>query len=209
MWQAPPSLPCLLHCSAACSQARPCAASHPCGCPATFGLCSLQERPQYLYHFVLHAALDAVEEQEWHSNAMHLGVVDRFNNLQVGRGSSSVYLWACRGQPLNGHQLQALCHDAAMMGGCRAAVHGLHACHAFTRTTRCFLYSSLPSPCIPRPQVSAFTTAAHVRFLLLHEGRSDDLVKSFFRDVYELYLRVGGSRVLVCQQQGAAEGVGA
>ncbi|KAL4429597.1 hypothetical protein ABPG77_008646 [Micractinium sp. CCAP 211/92] len=79
-----------------------------------------EERPQYLYHFVLHAALDAVEEQEWHSNAMHLGVVDRFNNLQV----------------------------------------------------------------------SAFTTAAHVRFLLLHDGRSDDLVKSFFRDVYELYLRV-------------------
>ena len=43
----------------------------------------LQERPQYLYHFVLHAALDAVEEQEWHSNSMHLGVVDRFNNLQA------------------------------------------------------------------------------------------------------------------------------
>lgn len=42
-----------------------------------------QERPQYLYHFVLHAALDAVEEQEWRTTAMHLGVVDRFNNLQV------------------------------------------------------------------------------------------------------------------------------
>jgi hypothetical protein len=38
--------------------------------------------------------------------------------------------------------------------------------------------------------VSAFTTAAHVKFLLLHDGRSDDLVKSFFRDVYEMYLRV-------------------
>ena len=45
---------------------------------------ALQERPQYLYHFVLHAALDAVEEQEWHTNSMHLGVVDRFNQLQVG-----------------------------------------------------------------------------------------------------------------------------
>ncbi len=44
-----------------------------------------QERPQYLYHFVLHAALDAVEEQEWRTTAMHLGVVDRFNNLQVWR----------------------------------------------------------------------------------------------------------------------------
>lgn len=29
--------------------------------------------------------------------------------------------------------------------------------------------------------------------MLLHDGRSDDLVKSFFRDVYELYLRVRGS----------------
>ena len=38
--------------------------------------------------------------------------------------------------------------------------------------------------------MSAFTTAGHVRFLLLHDGRSDDLVRSFFRDVYELYLRV-------------------
>lgn len=81
---------------------------------------ALQERPQYLYHFVLHAALDAVEEAEWHSTSMHLGVVDRFNSLQV----------------------------------------------------------------------SAFTTATRIKFLLLHEGRSDDLVKSFFRDVYELYLRV-------------------
>ena len=42
-----------------------------------------QERPQYLHHFVLHAALDAVEEQEWASSGMHLGVVDRFNALQV------------------------------------------------------------------------------------------------------------------------------
>jgi hypothetical protein len=80
----------------------------------------VQERPQYLYHFVMHAALDAVEEQEWNTNAMHLGVVDRFNNYQV----------------------------------------------------------------------SAFTTAAHIKFLLLHDGRSDEIVKNFFRDVYELYLRV-------------------
>ena len=32
---------------------------------------------------MLHAALDAVEEQLWTTSAMHLGVVDRFNNLQV------------------------------------------------------------------------------------------------------------------------------
>ncbi|KAK9833304.1 hypothetical protein WJX81_004791 [Elliptochloris bilobata] len=77
-------------------------------------------RAQYLHQFVLHAALDAVEEQQWQTSAMHLGVVDKFNNLQV----------------------------------------------------------------------SAFVTAAQVTFLLLHDGRNDDSVKLFFRDVYEVYLRV-------------------
>lgn len=43
----------------------------------------MQERAQYLHQFVLHAALDAVEEQLWSTGAMHLGVVDRFNNLQA------------------------------------------------------------------------------------------------------------------------------
>jgi len=33
--------------------------------------------------FVLHAALDAVEEQQWSTTNMHLGVVDKFHNLQV------------------------------------------------------------------------------------------------------------------------------
>ena len=33
--------------------------------------------------FVLHAALDAVDEQQWSTTNMHLGVVDKFHNLQV------------------------------------------------------------------------------------------------------------------------------
>ena len=44
----------------------------------------LQDRAQYLHQFVLHAALDAVDEQVWVTSSMHLGVVDKFNNLQVG-----------------------------------------------------------------------------------------------------------------------------
>jgi len=40
---------------------------------------------------VLHAALDAVEDQEWATTGMHLGVVDRFNNLQV-----SAFTTGCR-----------------------------------------------------------------------------------------------------------------
>lgn len=39
-------------------------------------------------------------------------------------------------------------------------------------------------------QVSAYVTAAQVKFLLLHDGRSEESVRSFFRDVYEVYLRV-------------------
>lgn len=139
---------------------------------------NLQERPQYLYHFVLHAALDAVEEQEWHSNAMHLGVVDRFNNLQVCPAGECLQHDRC---PAGSRKHSAMMHRWRRLFFSR----GLQLPSA------CAVSSPPVSP-FPGPQVSAFTTAAHVRFLLLHDGRSDDLVKSFFRDVYELYLRVGG-----------------
>ena len=39
--------------------------------------------------------------------------------------------------------------------------------------------------------MSAYVTAAHIKFLLLHDGRGEDAVKSFFREVYDAYLRVG------------------
>ena len=39
-------------------------------------------------------------------------------------------------------------------------------------------------------QVSAFSTACHVRFMLLHDGRSEEAVRGFFKDVHELYLKV-------------------
>jgi hypothetical protein len=41
------------------------------------------DRAQYLHQFVLHAALDGVEELQWQTPNMHLSVVDKFNNLQV------------------------------------------------------------------------------------------------------------------------------
>jgi len=41
------------------------------------------QRPQYLYHFILHAALDAVDDAEWTQKNAYLGTVDRFNNLNV------------------------------------------------------------------------------------------------------------------------------
>eukprot|EP01024_Parvocaulis_polyphysoides_P054295 TRINITY_DN5479_c0_g1_i1.p3 TRINITY_DN5479_c0_g1~~TRINITY_DN5479_c0_g1_i1.p3 ORF type:complete len:142 (+),score=10.93 TRINITY_DN5479_c0_g1_i1:39-464(+) len=39
-------------------------------------------------------------------------------------------------------------------------------------------------------QVTCFTTAGHIRFLLLHEGKNEESMKTFFNEVYELYLRV-------------------
>ena len=39
-------------------------------------------------------------------------------------------------------------------------------------------------------RVSAYVTAAQMKFLLLHDGKSEDAIKAFFKDVYEVYLKV-------------------
>jgi hypothetical protein len=38
--------------------------------------------------------------------------------------------------------------------------------------------------------VTALVTPGNARFLLLHDGKSDDSIRAFFMEVYELYLRV-------------------
>jgi len=38
--------------------------------------------------------------------------------------------------------------------------------------------------------VSTFLTAGNIKFMLLHGGRSEDSIKHFFQDVYELYVKV-------------------
>jgi len=38
-------------------------------------------------------------------------------------------------------------------------------------------------------QVSAFLTAGNVKLMLLHTGKSDDSIKNFFQEVYELYVK--------------------
>lgn len=84
----------------------------------------IQAQGVYLHQFVLHAALDAVNEQLWTTTSMHLGNVDKFNNLMV----------------------------------------------------------------------AAYVTAAHVKFLLLHDGKNDEAIRLFFKDVYDIYVRVSHSK---------------
>jgi hypothetical protein len=44
-------------------------------------------------------------------------------------------------------------------------------------------------------QVTAFATPGNARFLLLHDGRNDDSIRTFFTETYELYLRVGEAKL--------------
>ena len=77
------------------------------------------DRAQYLHQFVLHAALDAVDDAAAASTGAHLGPVDRFNALTV----------------------------------------------------------------------SAYATPSRLRLLLLHDGRPDDVVRGFLRDVHEALVK--------------------
>ena len=38
--------------------------------------------------------------------------------------------------------------------------------------------------------VSVFLTASHVKFMLLHSGKNEDMVRNYFTEVYELYVKV-------------------
>jgi hypothetical protein len=38
--------------------------------------------------------------------------------------------------------------------------------------------------------LSLTLTGAHTRFMLLHDSRSEDGIKSFFQEVHELYIKV-------------------
>ena len=43
---------------------------------------------------------------------------------------------------------------------------------------------------VNQQQVSTFLTAGNIKFMLLHGGKSDESIRNFFQDVYELYVKV-------------------
>ncbi|KAG8071433.1 hypothetical protein GUJ93_ZPchr0006g43121 [Zizania palustris] len=86
---------------------------------AEVGSAPKKEDQAYQHQFILHAALDVVQDLAWTTSAMFLKSVDRFNDLVV----------------------------------------------------------------------SVYVTAGHTRFMLLHDSRSEDGIKSFFQEVHELYIK--------------------
>jgi hypothetical protein len=120
---------------------------------------------------VLHAALDAVDEAMWLTKEPHLKV-DRW---AAAPGSSTSF---------NTQQRE---HQPCPLN--RLHFHGSHSVPGTCALQTVDRFNNL--------LVTAFVTPGNARFLLLHDGRSDDSIRAFFSEVYELYLRVrAGSCVL-------------
>ncbi|KAJ6326170.1 hypothetical protein OIU76_003546 [Salix suchowensis] len=84
------------------------------------GSATKREDASQMHQFILHAALDIVQDLAWTTSAMYLKAIDRFNDMVV----------------------------------------------------------------------SVYVTAGHTRFMLLHDSRNDDGIKSFFQEVHELYIKI-------------------
>ncbi|XP_072987911.1 uncharacterized protein [Typha latifolia] len=73
-----------------------------------------KEEAAHQHQFILHAALDIVQDLAWNTNAMFLKSVDRFNDLVV-----SVYVTA-------GHTRLMLLHDSRNEDGIKSFFQEVH-----------------------------------------------------------------------------------
>ncbi|KAG5249795.1 trafficking protein particle complex [Salix suchowensis] len=96
------------------------------------GSATKREDASQMHQFILHAALDIVQDLAWTTSAMYLKAIDRFNDMVV-----SVYV---------------------------TAGHILFICD--------------------------FICYSNKKFMLLHDSRNDDGIKSFFQEVHELYIKI-------------------
>ncbi|KEH43774.1 trafficking protein particle complex subunit-like protein [Medicago truncatula] len=119
---------------------------------AEVGVAAKREDAAQLHQFILHAALDVVQDLAWTTSAMYLKSVDRFNELVV-----SVKWNKIKEPRVDNDQIKPYIHIPL---------------YAF-----CFSV------------IISLTCGIHTRFMLLHDSRNDDGIKSFFQEVHELYIK--------------------
>ncbi|KAM1120480.1 hypothetical protein ACFX13_045330 [Malus domestica] len=86
---------------------------------AEVGSAAKREDAAQLHQFILHAALDIVQDLAWTTSAMYLKAIDRFNDLVV-----SVYVTA--GHILYVHTRLMLLHDSRNDDGIKSFFQEVH-----------------------------------------------------------------------------------
>ncbi|KAM1248547.1 hypothetical protein EV1_044173 [Malus domestica] len=86
---------------------------------AEVGSAAKREDAAQLHQFILHAALDIVQDLAWTTSAMYLKAIDRFNDLVV-----SVYVTA--GHILYIHTRLMLLHDSRNDDGIKSFFQEVH-----------------------------------------------------------------------------------
>ncbi|KAF6152310.1 hypothetical protein GIB67_005964 [Kingdonia uniflora] len=156
---------------------------------AEVGSAVKKEEAAHQHQFILHAALDIVQDLAWTTSAMFLKSVDRFNDLVV-----SVYVTA--GHILFMLQIKIaysllICISSAvntsLVGkGSWEFLPGI-------RDWTCiiiFINITLASILSELFLFSLTAHFIHTRLMLLHDSRNDDGIKSFFQEVHELYIKI-------------------